>query len=217
MTGVDVWVDVVCPWCYLGKRRLERALDVVGGGDEIDVRWRAFQLDPDAPRGNQPGAGEPVVAYLARKYGVTVDDARRMQERVTELAAAEGLTYRLDRALYASSFDAQRLVAAARERGLAGTVLERLFAAHHSEGRRIDDHETLIELAADAGMESEEARRVLASDVHAEAVERDRREAAELGVGGVPFFLIDGRYAVSGAQPVELLAQALRRAAADVA
>jgi predicted DsbA family dithiol-disulfide isomerase len=209
---VEIWSDVVCPWCYIGKRRFERALAGFEHRDEVEVRWRSFELDPRAPR--ESGDEEPA-ARLARKYGMTVEQARAAQDRVTGLAAEEGLAYRLDAARPANTFDAHRLLHLAADRGVQAAVKEGLMAAYFTEARPIGDSETLVAVAAGAGLDEAAAREVLAGDAYAEDVAADEREAAALGISGVPFFVLDRRYGVSGAQPAELIAQALDRAWAD--
>lgn len=212
MIRVDLWVDVACPWCYLGKRRLERAIAALGD-EPVDVVWRSFQLAPDAPRFGEPGAGALVEEYLARKYGVGLAGAQEMQARVSALAAADGLDYRLDLARFVNTFDAHRLLQAAREAGVADPLIERLFHAQHIDGARLDDDEVLRELAVGAGIDAATVDEVLAGDAYADAVHADIREAAMRGVQGVPYFLIGDRLAITGAQSAELLAQGLRGAA----
>ncbi|HXM59059.1 MAG TPA: DsbA family oxidoreductase [Candidatus Dormibacteraeota bacterium] len=208
---VEIWSDVVCPWCYIGKRRFERALAAFTHRDEVDVVWRSFELDPDAPRQSDEEPAE----RLARKYGTTVEQARAAQDRVTGVAAQEGLTYRLDAARAANTFDAHRLLHLAAERGVQAAVEEALMAAHFVESRPLGDAETLVSVVAAAGLDEAAARDVLAGDAYAEAVAADEREAAELGITGVPFFVLDRRYGVSGAQPAELLQRALEQAWGD--
>jgi predicted DsbA family dithiol-disulfide isomerase len=208
---VEVWSDVVCPWCYIGKRRLERALEQFEHADEVGVAWRSFQLDPDHPEGLR----RPVNDYLSDKYGVSPEQARAMNARVTEVAAGEGLDYDTDRAWMVGTFDAHRLLHLGTDHGVGTALTERLMRAQHVEGRALDDVETLVELAAEVGVPDAEARRVLAGDEYAEAVRADLRRAAAIGVTGVPFVVLDGRFSVSGAQPVTTLLGALRRAHAD--
>jgi predicted DsbA family dithiol-disulfide isomerase len=208
---VEIWSDVVCPWCYIGKRRFERGLAAFEHRDQVEVVWRSFELDPDAARSSD----EDPVERLARKYGMTVDEARAAQERVTAIAAEEGLTYRLHVARPANTFDAHRLLHLAADRGVQAAVKESLMAAYFTAGRPIGDRETLVAAAAEAGLDAEAAREVLAGDAYAEAVAVDEREAAALGISGVPFFVIDRRYGISGAQPAGLVHQALTRAWAD--
>ena len=205
---VEIWSDVVCPWCYIGKRRFERALAGFEHRDEVDVRWRSFELDPRAPR----EVDEDPVERLARKYGMTREAALAAQARVTALAADEGLAYRLESARPANPLDAHRLLHLAAERGLQDAAEERLFAAHFTEGRRLGDPETLVALAGDVGLDESAARAALEGDAYAEAVVADEVEAAELGITGVPFVVIDRRYGISGAQPAELILRALDQA-----
>jgi predicted DsbA family dithiol-disulfide isomerase len=208
---VEIWSDVVCPWCYIGKRRFERGLAGFAHRDEVEVVWRSFELDPRAPRESD----EDPVERLARKYGMTREAALDAHARVTGLAAQEGLTYRLDAARPANTFDAHRVLHLAAERGVQAEAEERMFAAYFTEGRRLGDPETLVAVAAEAGVDEAAARDVVEGDAYAEAVAGDEREAGELGITGVPFFVIDRRYGVSGAQPAELIQRALEQAWAD--
>jgi len=208
---VEIWSDVVCPWCYIGKRRFESGLAAFEQRDEVEVQWRSFELDPRAPRTSD---GDQV-ERLARKYGMTREAALAAQARVTGLAAEEGLAYRLDLARPANTFDAHRLLHLAAERGVQGAAEERLFAAYFTEGRALSDPETLVALAGEVGLDEAAAREVLQGDAYAEAVAGDEREAAALGISGVPFFVIDRRYGISGAQPADLIQRALAQAWAD--
>ncbi len=208
---VEIWSDVVCPWCYIGKRRFERALAAFERRDEVEVVWRSFELDPNAPKRTD----EDPAARLARKYGMTLEEARAALDRVTGLAAQEGLTYRLDAARPANTFDAHRLLHLAADRGVQGAVEEGLMAAHFTEARPIGDPGTLLSVAAAAGPDAGEARLVLSGNAYAGEVVADEREAAALGISGVPFFVLDRRYGISGAQPAELIHQALTRAWED--
>jgi len=205
---VEVWSDVVCPWCYIGKRRLEGALAGFEHAVDVDVEYRSFELNPAAPSNE----GQALDQRLADKYGVSIDEARAMNSRVTDAAAAEGLYYRLDIAQPGNPFDAHRLIHLAGTQGLKSEMKERLMAAYFSEGRPVGDPEALVELATEVGLDPERVRAVLASDEFAADVRTEEREAAELGINGVPFFVIDRRYGVSGAQPSELLLQALQKA-----
>jgi predicted DsbA family dithiol-disulfide isomerase len=202
---VEVWSDVVCPWCYLGKRRLESALSAFEHAGEVEVVWRSFELDPAAPRRREGTAAE----HLAAKYGMSLDQVAASWARLTALAEAEGLEYRLDRTQGGSSFDAHRLIQLARERGVQDAVKERFLRAYFTESLPIGEPDVLARLAAEAGLAEDEAVDVLAGDAFAEAVRADERRAAMLGIGGVPFFAVDGRYAVSGAQSAEHLLHAL--------
>jgi predicted DsbA family dithiol-disulfide isomerase len=207
---VEVWSDLVCSWCYLGKRRLEQALEGFEHDDRVDVVWRSFELEPDAPT-----IPADLNSQLVARYGMSEQDVGERNERMTALAAEAGLAYRLDIAQLGNTFDAHRLVHVARASGLQAEANERLLRACFSEGRAISDRDTLVELAAEAGVDAERARAALADGSHAGDVREDEREAAELGITGVPFFVLGRRYAVSGAQPAELLLQALERAWAD--
>lgn len=205
---VDVWSDIACPWCYIGKRRLESALARFDG--EVAIAWRSFELDPSAPQRHP--ADVPHAERLARKYGVTRQKAEAMNAHITELARADGLDFRLDRIQGGNSFDAHRVLHLARERGLQDAVKERFFRGYFTEGEAIGEPDVVARLAADAGLDAEEVRALFASDAYADEVRADEREARELGITGVPFFVLAGKYAVSGAQPSELLLRALEQA-----
>lgn len=205
---IEIWSDIVCPWCYIGKRRFEKALAQFPHRDAVTVTWRSFQLDPHA----RQQATVSLNQSLAEKYGVSVAEAERMNARVTSLAAGEGLEYRLDLARPGNTFDAHRLLHLAASKGLQGALKERLMRAYFTEGEAISDHETLARLAAGAGLDADEARATLAGDAYAEEVRADEARAAALGISGVPFFVIDARYGVSGAQPDEVFRTALQTA-----
>ncbi len=207
---VEVWSDIVCPWCYLGKRRLEAALARFEHADRVDVVWRSFELEPDAPRDAQSRRD-----LLLSRYGMTAEQAAERDAQMTALAAAEGLEYRPDLAQLGNTFDAHRVLHAARAAGLQAQAKERLLRGYFSEGRRLTDADTLVELAADAGMDPAAARAALADGSFGEEVREDEREAAAIGITGVPFFVLNRRYAVSGAQPTDLLLQALERTWAE--
>jgi len=206
---VDVWSDIACPWCHVGKRRLEAALAGFEHCDDVEVRWRAFELNPDAPRVEE---ARPYAERLAAKYGTSLARGREMIRVMTETAAGDGLDFRFNRIRPGNTFDAHRLVHLAAERGLADAMKERLFLAYLSEGRAVGERETLLELAGEVGLDAREVAQVLDGDAHAHEVRRDEAEARALGVGGVPFFLVDGRLGLSGAQPAEVLLGVLRRA-----
>lgn len=208
---VEIWSDVVCPWCYIGKRRFETALARFPHRDAVEVVWRSFELDPGAAA--RPAGS--VVDRLAAKYGMTEAQARATHARISGLAAAEGLTFRLDVAQPGNTFDAHRLLHLAAERGVQDAVKERLFRAYFSEGELIGDRDTLVGLVAEVGLDADEAERVLRDDAYVAEVRADEQEAAALGISGVPFFVLDRRYGVSGAQSPEVLLQALERAWAD--
>jgi predicted DsbA family dithiol-disulfide isomerase len=207
---IEIWSDVVCPWCYIGKRRLERALDqfeaeLTEADDQVEIIWRSFQLNPDAPR-----HAIPTKQYLATRFG---PQAAQMSERVTALAKEEGLDFDSDRALTVNTFDAHRLLHLAAAEGVQDAAKERLLRAHFVEGADLSDPDTLVALMKEAGVNEDRARVVIENpDEYAKAVESDIAEARMLGANGVPFFVIDRKYGVSGAQPVETFLQALRTA-----
>jgi predicted DsbA family dithiol-disulfide isomerase len=204
---VEIWEDVVCPWCYIGERRLKTALGRFSHRDDVEIVRRSFELNPAAPAKSK----QTVTAMLTRKYGLSPEEAVRRGKQMAELAAAEGLTMRPDR-FVANTRDAHRLLHLASERGLQAPLAERLFSAYFSEGRDVSDPDALVQIAGEAGIEEEEARAALTGHAYLEQVEADEREARELGANGVPFFVIDRRYGISGAQPVEAFLQALEQA-----
>lgn len=208
---VEVWSDIVCPWCYIGKRRLERALQGYPDAASVTTRFRSFELDP----GRAPYTGETLDRMLAGKYGVSMEQARTMNERVTRLAAGEGIEFRLDIARPGNTFDAHRLCHLAVSAGLGDRVMERFQAAYFCEGAAIGDREVLAELATEAGLDPEDVRATLASDRYAEDVRADEALAASLGIRGVPFFVVDRRLGVSGAQEPDVLRAALDQARQD--
>jgi predicted DsbA family dithiol-disulfide isomerase len=204
---VEIWSDVVCPWCYVGKRRFEDALARFEP-QEVDVVWRSFELDPGAPPQRELLGAE----HLAHKYGMSLEQAQASQHRLTELAAAEGLEYHLDRTAGGNSFDAHRLLHLAAASGRQEALQERLLRAYFTEGEAIGRPEVLERLATDAGLEHEEVAGVLAGDRFADAVRADEHRARLLGINGVPFFAIDERYGISGAQSSDLILSALEQA-----
>jgi predicted DsbA family dithiol-disulfide isomerase len=203
---IEVWSDVICPWCYIGKRRLERAL--ADFPDEVELVWRSFQLDPGAPVVPTEGVAE----HLGRKYGGGPDAGRAMIDNVEAIAAEEGLLYRLNQAQRVNTMDAHRLVQLAGESGRQSELTEALMAAYFTHARNIADHVVLRQIAEDAGLESAAVEAVLSSDRYRAEVEADIAQAAAYGANGVPFFVFDNAFAVSGAQPSELFRQVLDRA-----
>jgi predicted DsbA family dithiol-disulfide isomerase len=208
--SVDVWSDIACPWCYVGKRRLEAALKRFEQAAEVEVTWHAFELDPSAPRVRDTTLSH--AERIAKKYGVSVERARAMSQRLSETAAAEGLSFDFEHIRSGNTFDAHRLLHLAHLRGVQDAVKERLMRAYFCEGQALGEHETLQRLAAEAGLDADEVQGLLSSDLYARETRADQAQAQELGVDGVPFFVIGGRYAVAGAQPTELLLSALQKA-----
>jgi predicted DsbA family dithiol-disulfide isomerase len=207
---IDVWSDLVCPWCYIGKRRLERALAEWPGAPEVDVVHRSFQLNPSAPMDTTSSRRD----YLRAKYGWSADEAAKIDADMEKRAEADGLEYHLTAAgVTGNTFDAHRLVHLARDRGRQGETVERFFRAYFTEQRSLFDKASLEALAADAGLDTDDVRRALAGSDYADAVDADVIEARMLGVSGVPFFVFDRRLGLSGAQPIEAFVNAIKQAA----
>ncbi len=211
MMQVEIWSDVVCPWCYIGKRRFERALADFAARDQVVVVWRSYQLDPQSPR----EAGATVVEHLTHRYGTSLAQAAATIEQVSELAAQEGLTYHLDRARRTNTFDAHRLLHFAAQHGRQDALKERLLHAYFTEGAVVSDAATLLQLAVEVGLPTAEASAVLASTTHSDAVRADEQRARDLGIQGVPFFVVAEKYGVSGAQPAAVFKSVLERAWAE--
>ena len=215
---IDVWSDIACPWCFVGKRRLEAAIARLAREPDapaVEVVWRAFELDPSAPRERPTDVG--YAERLAEKYGSSVKEADGMIARMTEVARADGLEFRFDRIRPGNTFDAHRVLHLAAGRGVQDAVKERFLRAYMTEGEPIGDPDALARLAAEAGLDAEEVRAVLASDAYAAEVRADENDARTLGINGVPFFVLGEKYAVSGAQPADLLFRALTQAATELA
>jgi predicted DsbA family dithiol-disulfide isomerase len=205
--NVEIWSDIACPWCYVGKRRFEAALEQFEHRDQVTVTWRSFELDPAAPHEQE---GERA-AHLAEKYGVTVERAREMEQSMTQAAAGDGLDFHFEKARSGNTFDAHRLVHLAGTQGRQDAMKERLFAAYLSEGELVSDHETLARLAVEVGLDEDDVRAMLASDRFADEVHDDERTGAGLGIRGVPFFVVDRAMGASGAHPPEALLDLLRQ------
>ncbi len=209
--NVEIWSDVVCPWCYIGKRRFEAALAGFEHRDEVAVTWRSFQLDPTAPTTAQ---GDPLDRLVA-KYGMSRADAERAQARVTANAATVGLDFHLDRARSGNTSDAHRLLHYALTAGKQQDLKERLMAGYFVDGEAVGEPEVLARLATEVGLDEPAVRAVLESDDFAEEVRQDEQDARRLGITGVPFFVVDRAYGVSGAQPPELIRSTLEQAWVD--
>ena len=214
---IEIWSDVVCPWCYVGKRRLETALAGFAHADEVEVVYRSFELDPTAPRptGGEP---EPSTSVIARKYGRPEPEMRRMQQQLIDLAAQEGLALRLFDTVHTNTVDAHRVLHLALDAGvpeLQRALKETLLAAYFADARDVGDHAVLTEVAVATGLDEDRVRAVLAGEEFADAVAADVAQARAFGATGVPFFVVDRRYAVSGAQPVEVFEQLLEQAWAE--
>jgi predicted DsbA family dithiol-disulfide isomerase len=205
---VEIWADVVCPWCYLGKRHFEQALDSFDHADKVQVVYRSFELDPAAPQ----GVTMPTVDLLAQKYGMTPDRARQAQRQMEERATADGLKFRMDGLRSGNTRDAHRLLHLAKASNRQGELMERLQRAYFTEQDSIFDHDALTRLAVEAGLDPGEVADVLASDRYGDHVDTDEAMARSLGATGVPLFVIDRRYGISGAQPAETITGVLERA-----
>lgn len=208
---IEIWSDVVCPWCYIGKRRLESALSRFPHRSQVEIIWRSFELDPNAPHHFEGTANE----RLAKKYGMSPAQAAAAHDRITTLGAQEGLDYHFETAQYGNSFDAHRLIHLAAFHGLQGAMKERLLKAYFVDGLPISDRETLIQIASEMGIASEEARRVLESDAYAKDVRADEERAVKIGIHGVPFFLVNQKHGISGAQPSETFLELLQQVWAE--
>lgn len=208
MMKVEIWSDVMCPFCYIGKRRFETALNQFDHRDDIEIEWKSFQLNPQM----KTDPGKNINQYLAEIKGWDIDYAREMNAHVTQMAAEEGLDYRFDKAVVANSFDAHRLIQFAKTKGLGDAAEERLFRAYFTEGKNTADHDTLVGLGEEIGLKGDAIRELLAGSDFSEAVRKDIREAGQVGVRGVPFFVLDRKYAVSGAQAADTFLGALTTA-----
>lgn len=207
MMEVEIWSDINCPWCYIGKRRFEAALAQFDHADEVNVTWRSFELDPSAPADLGGNSAE----VLAEKYGLTPERAQEMEAHVTEVAAGDGLEYNLAISRLGSTFDGHRLVHLAQRHGLQDAMKERLLRARFTEGKLVSDPEVLVACAVEVGLDADEVRQALASEAHSDEVRADEQLAQEFGIGGVPMFVVDRALGASGAQPSELLLQLLEQ------
>jgi predicted DsbA family dithiol-disulfide isomerase len=206
---VEIWSDIACPWCYVGKRRLEAALEKLPA-NSVEVEWKSFELDASAPKERDPSMSFPTM--LSKKYGMPITQAEQMIARTVDTARGDGLDLRFDRVRGGNTFDAHRVVHLGKKHGKQAAVKERMMKAYMTDGERIGDFDTLARLGAEAGLDEKEVREMLASDAFTKEVRADEAEAREIGVNGVPFFVIDHKYAVSGAQPAEVLVAAITRA-----
>jgi predicted DsbA family dithiol-disulfide isomerase len=202
---VEIWSDIACPWCYIGKRRFEAALAQFEHRDDVRVTWRSFELDPSAPHEREGDRA----TRLAEKYGITVERANEMERTVTDAAAGEGLDFHFDIQRSGATFDGHRVVHLAAEHGLQDAMKERLLHAYFTEGRLMSDHETLVRLAVEVDLPEDEVRETLAGDRFAQEVRDDERLASRFGISAVPTFVVDRAIGASGAHPPEALLQLL--------
>jgi predicted DsbA family dithiol-disulfide isomerase len=204
---VEIWSDVACPWCYVGKRRFEAALGQFEHRDDVTITWRSFELDPEAPAEREGDRAE----HLASKYGMSVAQAQQAEAQMTQTAAGEGLDFHLDISRAGNTFDGHRLVHLAKAHDLQDAMKERLLQAYFGEGALISDHETLVRLAQEVGLPEDEVREMLASDRYAAEVREDERTAHSFGISAVPTFVVDRQLGASGAHPPEQLLGLLRQ------
>jgi len=204
---IEIWSDVVCPWCYIGKRRFETALAQSGHREQINVIWRSFELDPNAPR-LQPGT---IRELLSHKYHISLQEADEMIARVTSIAKRAGLEYRMDIARRGNTFDAHRLLHLAAEKQMGDLAIESVMHAYFSESLPVGDHAALAKLAPKFGISESEALAVLEGDKYSDAVRADESRAARFGISGVPYFVFGEKSGISGAQPIEVFAEALQQ------
>ena len=204
---IEIWSDILCPFCYIGKRKLEKALETFAGKEFIEIDWRSYQLDPDAIE--QPNTD--VYDYLAQRKGLTREASIKMHEQVANTAKQEGLDYNFEKAIIANSYNAHRFIHLAKKYNLGNEAEENIFKAYFTEGKNIADEATLVVIGKEIGLKEEEIKEVLNSDKFANEVKADIEEAQNIGVRGVPFFVMDRAYAVSGAQPVEVFTETLQK------
>jgi predicted DsbA family dithiol-disulfide isomerase len=204
---VEIWSDVMCPFCYIGKRRFEKAMQQFAGRDKVQVEWKSFQLNPHM----QTNPNININEYLAEAKGWTLDYARKVNDHVTQMAAEMGLVYDFDKAVVANSLNAHRLSHLAKKHNLGEAAEEALFRAYFTEGKNIDDNDTLVEIGAAIGLDANEVRSVLETDTFTAEVKQDIDEAQRLGIQGVPFFVLNSKYGISGAQSVEVFTQTLEK------
>lgn len=204
---IEIWSDVMCPFCHISKRKFEMALEQFAHKDKVEVEWKSFQLDPSI----QTDAGKSIHQFLAERKGISLEKAKEMNDYVTDLAKKVGLTYNFDKAVVANSFDAHRFSHLAKKHGAQNNAEELLFKAYFTEGKNTADEETLIQLGEELGIKAEETKATLRSDVFVDEVRSDIEEAQQIGVTGVPFFVVNRKYAISGAQESDTFLQMLNK------
>ena len=210
---LEIWSDIACPWCYVGKRRFERALASFPERDSLEITWRSFELDPSAPRVQAGSAAE----HLAQKYRLPLERAEAMNANMSAQGVKEGIEFDFERLRMGNTFDAHRLIHFAASEGRRTEMVERLFRAYFTEGAALGDRDVLGALAAEVGLDADAARSALESGAFADAVRADEDRARGFGITGVPFFAIDERYGISGAQSPEVILGALQQAWSEAA
>jgi len=204
---VEIWSDVVCPFCYIGKRNFEHALNQFDGKEDVEIVWRSFQLNPDTPENSTQTSYE----YLAESKGITLKQSIEMHDNVIKMAKKAGLNYNYDKAVVANTFKAHQLLQFAKTRGLGNEAKECLLSAYFIEGKNIGDTSVLIELGKAIGLTEVDVNEALSNSLYAEKVVADIQEAQNLGITGVPFFVINRKYGISGAQPVDVFLENLKK------
>ena len=210
---VEIWSDIMCPFCYIGKRNFEAALNEFDAKNEIEIEWKSFQLDPTIPKSFEKKVS--TYEYLAERKGMPVERSKEIHDNIVETARKVGLTYNFEKAVVANSFDAHKLIQLAKTKGLGDAAEESLFKAYFSNGQDMSDHSTLVQLGNEIGLNEEEITAALVSEEFEAKVNFDVSEGSQLGVTGVPFFVFDRKYAVSGAQPIETFLNALKQSHAE--
>ena len=204
---IEIWSDLVCPWCYIGKRRLEKALEKFEHADKVELEFKSYQLNP----GIQTDVETSSIDYLVNNKGITKQQAKQMTLQVTEIAAKEGLTYQLENNIALNTLKAHRLLHLAKESGKQNQLEEALFHAYFSEAENIDDHATLFTIGLSVGLKEQEIQRVLSTDVYSSAVQHDIQEGIQIGLKGVPFFVFDRKYGISGAESTQTFLETLEK------
>ncbi|HEY8404185.1 MAG TPA: DsbA family oxidoreductase [Flavobacteriales bacterium] len=206
---VEIWSDIMCPFCYIGKRHFEQALQQFADSNNLEIEWKSFQLDPSIPKPYTEG--KSMYEYLAERKGFSLEQSKQLHANVTDMAARAGLKYDFDKAVVANSWDAHRVIQLAKSKGLGDEIEERFFRAYFTEGKDMADHATLITLAKEVGLDEARVKEVLASNEFEKEVRADIQRAQQIGVTGVPFFVFNDKYAVSGAQPSNVFLQTLQK------
>ena len=206
---VEIWSDIVCPFCYIGKRHFESALKSFAHADEIEIEWKSYQLDPEMPKQTKQ---QNVYEYLAERKGISVENSKALHDNVVKMAKSAGLDYHFEKAVVANSFDAHRLIQLAKTKGLGDAAEEALFYAYFCAGKDIADKETLLAIGKEIGLEENTVKDLLNTDLFSDQVNQDVYESQQVGLGGVPHFVIDNRFSISGAQPVSVFLNALEKA-----
>ena len=210
---IEIWSDVVCPFCYIGKRKIEKALDKFPFKENVEIEWKSFQLNPD----QQTNPTISTLEHLSQSKGWSMDQTREITSNVVNMAAAQGLEFDFERAVVANTKNAHRLIHLAKEFGKGGEMKERLLLAYFSEGKNVDDAATLISIGKEVGLEEQNIKAMLESDQYEQAVDQDVYESRQIGVKGVPFFVLDRKFGISGAQADEVFDQTLAKAWAEYA